>query len=197
MYSTHYVPGMVLNMPWMLTHLSNDPIRYELLLFPSYEWGNQAIERLLVAWVSIGRSCQSQVWTQESCFQCSDLYHSILRPVQVHIPLNFKCTHIQSCPTLCWTPWTVTHQASLSMEFSRQEFWSELPFPNPGNLPDPGIEPNSFVAPALQADFSRCATLNFKGNDYCLYFQRRKTEAQRNREASSISNNKKRTEVGY
>ena len=47
------------------------------------------------------------------------------------------------------TPWTVAHQASLSMEFSRQAYWSRLPFPSPGDLPDPGIEPRS---PALQTD---------------------------------------------
>ena len=46
------------------------------------------------------------------------------------------------------TPWTVACQAPLLMGFSRQEYWSELPFPSPGNLPDPGIEPRS---PALQA----------------------------------------------
>ena len=55
---------------------------------------------------------------------------------------------LQSCPTLV-TPWTVACQAPLSMEFSRQEYWSGLPFPSPGDLPDPGIEPRS---PALQAD---------------------------------------------
>ena len=54
----------------------------------------------------------------------------------------------QSCPTLC-DPGTVAHQASLSMGFSRQEYWSGLPFPSPGDLPDPGIEPRS---PTLQAD---------------------------------------------
>ena len=47
------------------------------------------------------------------------------------------------------TPWTVAHQAPPSMGFSRQEYWSGLPFPSPGDLPDPGIEPRS---PALQAD---------------------------------------------
>ena len=54
----------------------------------------------------------------------------------------------QSCPTL-YDPWTVAHQAPPSMGFSRQEYWSGLPFPSPGDLPDPGIEPRS---PALQAD---------------------------------------------
>ena len=47
------------------------------------------------------------------------------------------------------TPWTVAYHASPSMGFSRQEYWSGLPFPSPGNLPDPGIEPRS---PALEAD---------------------------------------------
>ena len=47
------------------------------------------------------------------------------------------------------TPWTIAHQAPLSMVFPRPEYWSGLPFPSPGDLPDPGIEPRS---PALQAD---------------------------------------------
>ena len=55
----------------------------------------------------------------------------------------------QLCLTLCDTLWTVAHQVPLSMEFSRQEYWNELPFPNPGDLPDPGIEPRSLVSPAL------------------------------------------------
>jgi len=47
------------------------------------------------------------------------------------------------------TPWTVAYKAPLSMEFSRQEYWSGLPLPSPGDLPDPGIKSGS---PALQAD---------------------------------------------
>ena len=47
------------------------------------------------------------------------------------------------------TPWTVVHQASPTMGFPRQEYWSELSFPFPGDIPDPGIKPQS---PALQAD---------------------------------------------
>ena len=54
----------------------------------------------------------------------------------------------KSCLTLA-TPWTIAHQAPLSMGFPRQEYWSRLPFPSPGELPDPGIEPKS---PALQAE---------------------------------------------
>ena len=47
------------------------------------------------------------------------------------------------------TPWTVAYKAPLSMEFSRQEYWSGSPFPSPRDLPKPGIEPGW---PALQAD---------------------------------------------
>ena len=54
----------------------------------------------------------------------------------------------KSCLTLA-TPWTVARQAPLSMGFSRKEYWSGLPFPPPGDLPNPGIKPGS---PALQAD---------------------------------------------
>ena len=54
-----------------------------------------------------------------------------------------------SCVRLFVTLWTVAHQAPSFMGFSRQEHWSGLPFPSPGDLPDPGIEPRS---PALQAD---------------------------------------------
>ena len=55
----------------------------------------------------------------------------------------------KSCLTLV-TPWTVARQASLSMGFSRQEYWSGLPFPSPGDLPDPGIK---LTSPALAGGF--------------------------------------------
>ena len=51
------------------------------------------------------------------------------------------------------TPWTVARQASLPMEFSRQEYWSGQPFPYPGALPDPGMEPRSLASPALADGF--------------------------------------------
>ena len=54
-----------------------------------------------------------------------------------------------SCVLLFVTPWTVAYQAPLSMEFSRQQCWSGLPFPSLGDLPNPGIKPGS---PALHAD---------------------------------------------
>ena len=51
------------------------------------------------------------------------------------------------------SPWTVAHQACLSMGFPRQEYWSGLPFPPPGDLPDPGMEPMSPASTALAGRF--------------------------------------------
>ena len=58
----------------------------------------------------------------------------------------------------CLTPWTAACQAPLSMGFSRQEYWRELPFPPPGDLPNPGIEPVSLVSPALAGGFFTTST---------------------------------------
>ena len=67
------------------------------------------------------------------------------------------------------TPWTVAYQVSPSIGFSRQEYWSGLPFPSPGNLPNPGTEPRS---PTLWEDalcdaVIRIETLNWKGEALC------------------------------
>ena len=51
------------------------------------------------------------------------------------------------------TPWTVDRQASPVMEFSRQEYWSRLPFPSPGDLPNPGIKPTFLAPPTLAGGF--------------------------------------------
>ena len=56
------------------------------------------------------------------------------------------------------TPLTIAHLASLSMGFSKQEYWSALPCPTPGDLPDPGIEPISFTSPALAGGFFTTST---------------------------------------
>ena len=63
---------------------------------------------------------------------------------------EFCCSGVHSCLTLFQPPWTVAHQAPLSMGFSMQEYWSGLPFPSPGDLPNPGIEP---TVPALAGRF--------------------------------------------
>ena len=69
-----------------------------------------------------------------------------LKQVDVYVVVVVKVT--PSCPTLA-TPWTVVHQASLSMGFLMHKYWSELPFPSLGDLPDPGIEP---MCPVSKAD---------------------------------------------
>ena len=68
----------------------------------------------------------------------------ILTEVYVKVKVKLLC-RVQ----LFATPWTVAYWAPPSMGFSRQEYWSGLPFPSPRDLPDPGIEPGS---PTLQAD---------------------------------------------
>ena len=62
------------------------------------------------------------------------------------------------CPTLC-CPMVVALQAPLSIEFSRQEYWNGLPFPTPGHLPNPEMEPASLVPPALTGRFSTLSHL--------------------------------------
>ena len=63
--------------------------------------------------------------------------------------MDIGYVHGLSCVQLFATTWTVAHQAPLSMRFSRKEYWNGLPFPSPGDPPNPEIEPGS---PALQAD---------------------------------------------
>ena len=64
-------------------------------------------------------------------------------------PLAYSLSRVR----LSATPWTVAHQAPLSVGFSRQEDWSGLPFPSPGDLLDPGNEPASLASPALAGWF--------------------------------------------
>ena len=72
---------------------------------------------------------------------------------------EWLCLPSRACALSCFgrvrlfaTPWNVAHRAPLSIEFSKQEYWSGLPFPSPGDLPDPGLKPTSPAIPALQAD---------------------------------------------
>ena len=74
------------------------------------------------------------------CFRNRNMCGKTIKKVKVK-----SLSHIR----LFATPWTIAHQPPLSMGFSRQEYWSGLPFPSPGDLPNPGTEPGS---PALQAD---------------------------------------------
>ena len=82
---------------------------------------------------------------------CRDISHFVYPSLDGHLNwFLFLVSVSHSVTSDSVTRWTVALQAPLSMGFSRQEYWSGLPFPSPGNLPDPRIEPGS---PALQADF--------------------------------------------
>ena len=69
------------------------------------------------------------------------------------------CSHALSYVELFVTPWTVACQATLSMGFSRQEYWSGMPFPTSGDLPDPGIQPMSPALAAAAKSHQSCPTL--------------------------------------
>ena len=75
----------------------------------------------------------------------------------------FMCVCVLSHVQPFATPCTVACQAPLPLGFSRQEYWNRLPFPSPGDLPNPGMEPRS---PALQADF---LPLHHLGSPVCIY----------------------------
>ena len=72
----------------------------------------------------------------------------------LHACMLSRFSHVQLFATL----WTIACQAPLSMEFSRQEYWSGLQCTPPGNLPDPGIEPKSFIPAALAGGFFTIST---------------------------------------
>ena len=91
-----------------------------------------------------------QMWKTAEIFTAAGLClgYSLPLPMREQYRIRvvvYSLGHVR----LCTTPWTVALQAPLSMEFSRQEYWSGLPFPSPGHLPDPRIEPASS---ALQVD---------------------------------------------
>ena len=87
-------------------------------------------------------------WTQLSDFHLVIMFlqKNPVKCKQCHV-WKWKWSHSVMSDSV--TAWTVAYQASPSMGFSKQEYWSELPFPSPGDLPDPGIKPRSLV---LQAD---------------------------------------------
>ena len=102
----------------------------------------------------------------EWIFQCSK-YFDVCYPVQASWGLRLDVWptlgHILHACLLgrVWlfaTAWTIAHQAPLSIEFSRQEYWSGLPCPPPGDLPDPGVKHVSLMSPALAGAFFTTGT---------------------------------------
>ena len=85
-----------------------------------------------------------------------------------------RCCDVLSHILLFVTPWTVAHQAPLSMEVFRQESWSGLPFLTPGDLPDPGVEPTSLESSALAGGFFTTAP---PGKSHVKWVSRGKEES--------------------
>ena len=86
---------------------------------------------------------------------CFALYYFLLLSYMNSLYILKVCMHAvtRSCPVLCDPVDYIAHQAPLSREFSRQEYWSGLPFPSPGGLPNPRIEPASPASPAVAGRF--------------------------------------------
>ena len=84
--------------------------------------------------------------------------HKTSHPTPLIINKYIHAKSHQSYPTLC-NPMDYSHQAPVSMIFSRQEYWSGLPFPSPRDLPNPGFEPTSFMSPAFAGRFFTTGTI--------------------------------------
>ena len=117
----------------------------------TFTWLLQRVHKIkcakyLGAWEKVE---SQQIWSSSICFVIISQISPIpSNPMALDGIWKWKCWSL-SCARLFETTWTVTHPASLSMGFSRQEYWSGLPCPSPVALPNPGVEPRF---PALQAD---------------------------------------------
>ena len=114
---------------------------------------NNLNDNTLLLYYHITRSYYNITWWSENSF--SRLKFSLYIGVEGHkagdigIKVTSNLVKLFSCVQLFATPWAVANHAPLSIGFSRQEYWSGLPFPSPGDLLSPGIEPGF---PALQID---------------------------------------------
>ena len=97
---------------------------------------------------------------EETFWSRGDLYNAIQHTAQ---------TQSLSRVQLFAAPWTVAHQPPLAMEFSRQEYWSGLPFPSLGDIPDPGIEPTCAAPPVLAGKFFTTTEPPGKSFDHWLH----------------------------
>ena len=105
----------------------------------TFKWTNSIDNNSILQYYSLLNSYYEQV-----LFQVLYLFYLILTIILFNVNVK-SLSHVR----LFATPWTVAYQAPLSMGFSRQQYWSGLPFLSPRDLPNPGIEPGS---PALQTD---------------------------------------------
>ena len=116
-------------------------------------------ERIWEPWFTAGASREQSTLRSRYIWQTriSLGFHHVVILLKVKYLCGYVYTQLLSHIWLFATPWTVACQASLSMGFSRQEYWNGLPFPSPGDLPNPGIEPTSpesLASPALAGRFS-------------------------------------------
>ena len=144
------------------------------------------IYRAEVVWGERGETSSQVVGSHlEGCCICpkSDIAENLVTEHSYHSHGEGSCAVVLSRVRLCVTSWTVMHQAPLSMRFSRQEYWSGLPFPSPGDLPDPGIEPSnlcflwllhwkvgSFPMGHLVNPFKRAYCLSSWSHRECLFY---------------------------
>ena len=115
-------------------------------------WMPQRGARLALSWKgSASRALGPQKTLSRVHSQSKETQRASQRSAREYVTCAGQEVEVKSlsCVWLYATPWTVAYKTPLSMEFSRQEYWSGWPFSSPGGLPDPGIEPRS---PALQAD---------------------------------------------
>ena len=134
----------------------NTPVSSTLLL---YRWTNQ-MQRHYLTCAPPYRCYRARLrcWQMTYARRFHFYIYKMERLYMYNLPVYLFCACISmlSCFShvqFFATPWTVVHQASLSMDFSSQEYWNRLPFPPPGDLPNPGIEPSSLSSPALAGGF--------------------------------------------
>ena len=132
----------------LVISLSCSPLRATLFPPAQHRSAQQPLPRqprLKNAWSTLRWYHQASISSTLELEQTS--FFCVWRPPE---GCMYLCVcELLSCDQLFVTPWTIAHKANLSMEFFRQEYWSGLPFPSSGDLPNSGIEPGS---PALQAD---------------------------------------------
>ena len=127
--------------------LSESCVLSENLSRGTWSWGTQTYQRRCSESVTVSSCSQTLKRGPFLCLRAHTLEYPVLCVLS-----RFSC--VRSCVT----PWTVAHQVTLSMEFSRQKLWSGLLCPSPRNLPDPGIELVSLRSPALAGGFFTTST---------------------------------------
>ena len=142
-----YFISSVVKMPVSSTDSSNEWIKkiLPLVCYPAF-----GLCKLLISTMVFSERKKLQINSRQELYAYCFIFYCRKGLITVLFPEYLFGGGLvpKSCRTLA-TPWTVACQAPLFMGFSRQEYWSGLPFPSPGDLPGPRIEPRS---PALQAD---------------------------------------------